>query len=455
MGNRMQGLEKISWREKLAYGIGDPAQNIVFTMCSTLLVFFYTDVIGMNAAVIGTIMLISRLFDGVSDVCMGFVLDKTKSKHGKARAWILWMTIPYALASIALFCVPSGSEMMRTIYIFITYNLLNTIIYTALALSFSTLSSTITRDQEDRAHLTILRTVFSPISALVVSSFTLVFVDKMGGGQMAWIKTVSIYAAIAVVLLFICFKNTKERVHVETERSQSVSMLTKLKVLFTNKYWWIVALTYIVLAVFQTVVGVDLVYYSKYILGNATIVGYFNAAYNLPLFFVPLLAIPVLKKTSKRNFALAGCIVAIVGTAIIWLAPVSITVMTVGSFVRGVGNAMYLAVCWALLADTVEYGQWKSGIRLEGMIFCACTAALKLGGGLTNAVMGFAMNACGFDGTQAVQPDSAVSFIRNLFLYGPAVTWAIIAVLLLAFTLEKIYPRIMKELAEREAKQTN
>lgn len=155
----------VSLREKICYGLGDSACNVVYGLCSTLLTFFYTDYVGVDIALVGIIFLITRFFDGVSDIIMGFITDRTHSKWGKARPWILWMSVPYAVTFVLLFLIPAdASAWVQGIYIFVTYNLVNTVVYTALNLPYSTMASLITRDEKSRASTQACASSAAPVA---------------------------------------------------------------------------------------------------------------------------------------------------------------------------------------------------------------------------------------------------------------------------------------------------
>lgn len=179
---------KTSLMEKIAYGMGDTACNVVFAITSSLIVYFYTNVIGMSAALVGTILLASRVFDGISDLLIAQIVDKVNSPKGKARAWILWMAAPYGIASVLMFCVPPhSSTMVQAIYVFITYNLCTTGVYTALNLPYSNLAPMMTRNDDDLAKLNLFRMAMSPIGNLIVTALTLPFINMLGGGVAGWL----------------------------------------------------------------------------------------------------------------------------------------------------------------------------------------------------------------------------------------------------------------------------
>ena len=230
--------EKVSLREQICYGLGDSACNVVYGLCSTLLTFFYTDYVGVNPLTVGMVFLITRVFDGVSDLIMGFITDRTKSKWGKARPWILWMSVPYAVTFVLLFLIPANaSNMVQAIYIFVTYNLVNTIVYTALNLPYSTMASLITRDGQSRASTQAIRIFCGPGGKMVVTVATLPMVTMFGNDQRAWIITAVIFAVIALILLLICFFNIEERVVVEAAEKEKIPVGKSLKALFSNQYW--------------------------------------------------------------------------------------------------------------------------------------------------------------------------------------------------------------------------
>ena len=311
---QLAGDVKISMREKIAYGLGDTSCNIVVGLTTSLLTFFYTDYIGVPVTMIGLIILISRFFDGGSDVVMGLIVDRTKSKYGKARPWVLWASIPYAIGCVLLFTVPPTSTTVKVIYIFITYNFIQTVCYTALNLPYSSLAALMTRNQYERGSINAIRMALSPFGRILATAVTLPLVKALGDDQRAWIMAAAIYGAIALALLLFCFFNTKERVQLAADQADTkVPISISLKALFKNKYWALGLLLWAMLSVYMTLSGTSLSYYSKWILGNSLLTSPLYLAEQIPCivltFFIPL----ALKKISKRNLALAGAIICIVG----------------------------------------------------------------------------------------------------------------------------------------------
>ena len=273
MENNKTKLEngRLSWGVRLSYAGGDVACNVVFGMVGTLLTLFYTDYVGINAAVVGLIMLVSRIFDGFSDMIMGIIVEKTNSKWGKSRPWILWMSVPYALSAILLFTVPHTPGMVQAIYIFVTYNFCTTVCYTAINLPYGSLSAMMTRISSERDMLSVVRMGLSPLGKIIAVTCTTPLVKLFGDDQAAWIKTMAIWAAIALILLIICFINCKETVVIAgKEKADTVPIKKGLKLLVTNKYFWAVLLLWMFQSVSFSVSGTILPYYCKYIFNNDT-----------------------------------------------------------------------------------------------------------------------------------------------------------------------------------------
>lgn len=384
---------------------------------------------------------------------MGLIVDRTRSKYGKARPWVLWASIPYAIGCVLLFTVPPASDMVKAIYIFITYNFIQTVCYTALNLPYSSLAALMTRNQYERGSINAIRMALSPFGRILATAVTLPLVKLLGNDQRAWIMAAAIYGAIALALLLFCFLGTKERVQLAAEQADTkVPIGTSMKALLKNKYWALGLLLWAMLSVYMTLSGTSLSYYSKWILGNSLLTSPLYLAEQIPCivltFFIPL----ALQKVSKRNLALAGAIICIIGQLGLMFNDHSFAFAMVSAICRGIGQAPLMGVVFSFIADSVEYGQYKTHLRLEGLIYSAASVGSKLGGGLMSAAFGWILGWAGYDGLQAVQSAGTLRTISALFVWGPIIVWGVTAVILLFHRLEKEYPAIMKELSEREAR---
>lgn len=438
--------DKVGLGEKVSYGFGNLAGNLLLTTANTFISFFYTDIAGIAVATVGFILLAGRILDGVADLTMGAIVDKTKTKHGKARPWLLWLAIPYAVSLVLMFTAPNLRGNGKIIYAFITY-IFAMLMFTGTATPYNVLSALVSQDANVRSQLSSFRSMFGFLGALILSIITMPLVKSFGDGKNGWLILAIVYGIASALLYFICFKNTKERVTAPVEES-NFSLKDGLMALFRNKYWGIIVACIIILFISSGLSGVN-VYYAQYVLGNPNLVGVIGTASFLPIIAGSFLAAPVLTKFGKRNTALGGIILTIIGSIPMAFAPTNITMIIVGLVIKGLGSAGFLVSGFAMLGDTVEYGQWKHGIRIEGLTFAAEGFAEKVGTGLGGAVLGAILGFGGYIGGQATQSASAIFAMKVCFAYAPIITAIITAVLLYFYDLDKIYPKIVAELKAR------
>ncbi|MDO4175421.1 MAG: glycoside-pentoside-hexuronide (GPH):cation symporter [Eubacteriales bacterium] len=442
---------KTSLIEKIAYGMGDVACNVVFAITSSLLVYFYTNVVGVSAALVGTILLVSRLFDGISDLAMAQIMDKVNSKHGKYRCWVLWMAIPYGLSAVLLVCVPShATQFIQAIYIFITYNLCTTVCYTALNLPYSSLAPTMTNDDNDLAKLNLFRMSMSPIGNLIITALTLPFINRLGGDRKAWVIVTVIYAVIAFGMLMWTFFGTKERFRpAAAKEAEGLPLATRLGAAFRNKYFVMLTLTMIAVSLYQNVNGTCTTYYAQYVLGNVEVMGVLQTAEKIPWIIGVIILAPFIRKFGKRNLVLFGAILNVVAMCAVQFAPTSYPVLIVSAVLRGFGEAPFYGCIFTMIADAIEFGHWKTGIRVHALLFSAFTVGQKLGGGIAAWAIGQLMTISGFTGLEVEIP-SAVSMVQNLYIWGSVVAWGAVAVIMLFYHLDQQYDGIVADLAKRE-----
>ena len=452
-----QGDGKLSWPVRLSYAGGDVACNVVFGMVGTLLTLFYTDYVGINPATVGLIMLLSRFFDGVSDMVMGIIVEKTNSRWGKSRPWILWMSVPYALSAILLFTVPHTPGMVQAIYIFVTYNFCTTVCYTAINLPYGSLSAMMTRVSSERDMLSVVRMGLSPLGKIIAVTCTTPLVKLFGNDQAAWIKTMTVWAVIALILLLICFVNCKETVVIAgKEKAEEVPIRKGLKLLVTNQYFWAVLFLWMFQSVSFSVSGTILPYYCKYIFKNDTWL--YSALYLteiLTMVVCIFLCAPLIKKFGKRNIALVGSCIALGGQLLFCLNPYSLPWMVMSCVTRAIGLAPLNAVVFGMIGDVVEFGQWKTHVRQESLIFAGGSIGTKVGAGVASAAMTGLMSLAGYISTSTgavSQPQSALSMIVQIYKFGPAIVAGGVLLVLIFYKLDEKYADIMKELIEREAR---
>lgn len=454
---KKQSNEKIGVFEKVAYGGGDLASNLILVLSSTFVTFFYTDALGLNPAIIGSIMIFSRIFDGISDILMGFVMDHTKSKHGKARPWLLWLALPIGISLILMFCVPQMGDFGKYVYIAITYNLVTTVLYTAINIPYGALTSLMSRDQDERMVINIFRMTMAQIGSLLINAFTLPLVNTLGGSahQKSWILASVIYGFIAMALFLLCFFKTKERVKVANIQpvEKKLSFVSSLKICIKNDQWLILVAIWVTMS-FGMAMGMGVgTYYAKYILGNENLAGFLMAISILPVVLIMPLLPQVIRKIGKCKVAIIGGIIGTIGQLMMAINPTGFMWLVVCSVIKGIGQAATAGTMFAMIADTIEYGHWKTGIRTEGMLYSSTTFGAKIGAGVGGAAAMAILGAAGYNGLLATQGAEVLLSLKALYIYVPAVFLAIMTGLYFFYKLDKIYPQVIKELTDIENKK--
>ena len=442
--------EKITVKERLAYGCGDFSSNIMYSAMAAFLMFYYTDYIGVSAAVVGSIMLFSRIFDGISELIMGVIIDRTKSPFGKARIWILRLVIPYAIGTVLLFSVPAGwSEMAKYVYIFFSYNIAFTVLFTGINLPYATLTALMTQDQYERSVLSIFRMILATCGTLFIKTCTFPVVKFFGDDARAWTYTFVVFGALEIITFMITFLFTRERVNTSEDKRMSIPISLGFKALVKNKYWFMATLNLVLIFIAQGVNGSSEVYYAKEVLGNGNLVGTFSVALQVTQIVCMFFIAGFVKKFGKRNVLMTGAAIMIVGYGIMGIGAERLPVLIAGCMLRGVGNAGISACMFAMVTDTIEYGEWKTGIRTEGLINSAASFGQKIGNGLSNVVMGAILAAGGYVGTAATQTASAISAIKVSYIYVPIVLTVAQIIVLAFYHLDKEYDAILENIKKR------
>lgn len=442
----------IKLREKISYAVGDIAQNLVQTPLTAFLLFYLTDLVGIGAAIAGTILLFGQLLNGVTDLIIGYLIDKTETRWGKVRPWVLFTSVPMAVFFVMSFSIPASlDDTGKIVWLAIAYSAVVAVFFTASNVAYSALLSVITPDPQARITLSSFRFFAALLTILVVSSITLPIITALGGDQAAWTTTASIYGAIMVATMAIVFFGTKERVVVEGERRSAAQ---PAKVLFRsilrNKYFFIVAGLFVCFYVLNGVTQAAGVYYASDVLGDAAIFGLLSIASLIPI----LIGIPFMpaafRRFGKRRLFLIGAVISLIGSVIPMIAPDDLVIVLIGMLVRGLGSVPFAVGLFVMVADVVDFGEYRFGVRADGLTFSAVTIGLKAGAGIGAGMTGWILAAGGYVAGGAAQSESAISAIVTLYLYIPAALIVIIGVLSYFFTVERYAPEI-KEFRDRTA----
>lgn len=439
---------RLSMNEKISYGLGDCAANVYVAMASSFLTAYYTDTVGLAAMAVGTMMLLARIFDGATDLIMGVIVDKTKSKYGKARPWVLWTAPLMCIGLIAMFAVPESLDQKQgLIYAYITYIFMNCIVYTANNLPYNALLSRMTLNVQDRAQTASLRFIMTQLTTLIISAVTSNLVTTLG-----WFWLAVIYGAAEMVMLLICFLGCKEYVGGNSDdgsvKVENVSMNVAFPALMKNQYFFLQALLFLFLYINQVCIGAMGVYFCTNVLGSMAVFTYLSMAQTIPAIIANFANPTLVKKFGKRKVMLTGSILMIIGSCVIGMAGSSLSMVIAGIIVKGFGMGPIMSGVFAMTADVVDYGEWKTGVRSEGLVNSCTSFGMKVGIGVGSAACTWILAFGGYlEGAEAsMQPQTAIDAIRFGYGYFGAITAAVCLVLILLLNIDKNIKQIQADL---------
>lgn len=451
-----QDLQRIGIRERLAFGVGDYGTNLTYTLMVTFLAFFYTDVVGMPALLIGSLMFFARVLDGIICIFVGIRIDKTRSRLGKARPWVLWTAVPFGLSAFLMSTVPDVSYGLKVAWVCVTYLLAN-IFFTANNIAYGSLLALITRDNYQRGILSVFRKGLSTCGSLTVGVFTLPLVAFFGNDRTSWIIVFAILGFFTAFFLLLTALGTRERVEpVSQDNSKRINARQVMHSMMANRYWIIIFFYLLVTFTSLTALSAVGVYYSKYILSDVSLIAYISMAQYIPG-LLTLMIIPfLLKKLGKRRLAALGLLVCCAAYLIPLLNKQDALFVIISTAVRSVGFCGIGATMFALLADTIDYGEWRTGLRIEGILFSAGTLGQTLGMGLGTASVGWILGAAGFvSGGNTAQSATVIQTIEFMFIFFPLLLAAINLVLLWFYKLDDFYETVAQDLSAGRYQQAD
>lgn len=427
---------KLSFNEKTAYGLGDTASRFVWDMVGFWILIFYTDIYGISAAAAGTIMLIARFWDMISDPLMGIIADRTRSRWGKFRPYLLWMALPYSVLAVLTFSTPDLGETGKVIYAGVTYVLLMTV-YTAINLPYSSLGAVMTADSIERTGLNSYRFVFAFVGQLAVSGFALTLAKFFGDGddRQGFQITLVFFAVISFCLFMITFFNTRERVL--PPKNQSHDLMKDLKNIFTNRPWLVLFFVGIVSFIMFALQNLAIAYYFKYYIGDETSVQLFNITGTVGLILAIPLSKPLAAYFGKRNVFIGSSLLSGLFFISLYIpGEDDLHLVYILNVLAKMAYAPAVPLLWTMLADTADYSEWKTGRRSTGLVFSAATFAQKAGWGIGGALAGWLLVGFNFV-ANAEQTDSTLHGIKLMISVIPGILYMSCAIFLLFYTIDR------------------
>lgn len=443
----MDNKKYLKWYNKIGYGSGDIAGNVVYAFLSTFVMIYLTDTAGLNAGIVGTLMMVSKIFDGFTDIIFGSLIDKTKTKMGKARPWMLWPYIGCSLMLIAIFAVPlEWGDVAKYAYFFITYTLLNGVFFTANNIAYSALTALITRNGNERVQMGSIRFIFAFGTSLLIQSVTVKAVKWCGGGVEGWRTVAIIYAIIGLIVNTISVFSVKELPKKELKKenrvkdeSKKYSLVDSAKILLANKYYILIYGIYILTQLFSSTLSMG-IYYMTYILGDADLLGTFSFAINIPM-ICGLLITPFIVKKCKGMYKLnlTGYLISTIARALVMVGGYmqNIPMMLIFTGVAAIAMSPMQGDLNALIAACSDYTYRTTGKRIDGTMYSCLSLGVKIGGGIGTALTGWLLAAGGYVANAAVQPESCINMLHFMYLWLPMILNLLITILLSRLTVEK------------------
>jgi glycoside/pentoside/hexuronide:cation symporter, GPH family len=444
--------QKMSLLEKVSYGLGDTGSNLIYTVITTYLTYYFTDIYGLEAAAVGTLMLVARFVDMIDSPIFGILIDKTNTRWGKSRPWILWSSIPFTIVSILLFMGPELSASGKLAYAYIFYITAN-VLYAAVNNPLTTMLPSMSSDVQERTVANVFRMFGGQLGGLIVNLSLLPLVAYFGAGdqQKGFFYAMTLFSLMGLILFFVTFFNTRERVQ-NISGDESVPVKESLKAIKGNRPWYAVSLLGIVFFMLYIMKLSAGIYYITYNIGKPEIISTVNTLAMCSL--VGILAVPFLtKKFSKVLLINTGIAINIIGQIIIYMGGDSVSMIITGTIIGSIGMGLPAGLLFTLMADTVDYGEWKSGIRAQGILVSAAGIGIKLGSGLGGAIPAWLLAAGGYVANQQ-QSDSALQMISLSYIWLPII-FSVVSILIMAFVYkwEKPHHEIVAELEARRAQR--
>jgi len=462
----MADIGIIKLKEKIGYGFGDAASSMFWKLFGSYLMIFYTDVFGLPAAVVGTMFLITRIWDSAFDPIVGIVADRTNTRLGKFRPYLLFLAVPFAVIGILTFTTPDFGYTGKLIYAYVTYSLMM-MIYSAINVPYASLLGVISSDPKDRNILSTYRMTFAYIGSFIALLLFMPMVHFFSGNsqeiadqQRGWMMAVIVIAITCAILFYFCFAFTKERV--KPIKEKQAPLKDDLKDLLENKPWWILLGAGIAALVFNSIRDGATVYYFKYyvIEDSFGTVSLFSIPFVLSGLYLAvgqaaniigvILAAPVSNRIGKRYTYMGAMIIATILSIIFyWLDKSDIAFIFILQILISICAGSIFPLLWSMYADCTDYSEWKTGNRATGLIFSSSSMSQKFGWAIGSAVTGWLLGYFGFQANQ-VQSAETINGIKMFLSFLPAIGTVLSVIFIYFYPLtEQKLEEITSKLKER------
>lgn len=452
----MEEKKYLKWYNMVGYGSGDIAGNVVYALLTSFVMIYLTNTVGLKAGIVGTFIAVSKIFDGFTDVFIGSMIDKTKSRMGKARPWMLWGFFGCAITLFAVFAIPTSlGKTAQYAWFFIAYTLLNAVFYTANNIAYSALTALVTKNSKERVQMGSFRFIFAFSTSLLIQTITVGAVDALGGGAAGWRTMAIIYCIVGIITNSIAVYSVKElpeeelNEDVNEDKEEKLTLIQSAKLLITNKYYIMICGVYVLQQLYGAMINIG-IYFMTYVLLNKNLFGVFSWAVNIPL-IIALVFTPALVAKWKGMYKLNkySYMIATIGRLLVVVAGYmgSVPLMLLFTAIAALGQGPWQGDMNAVIASCSEYTYLKTGKRVDGTMYSCTSLGVKIGGGLGTAIAGWMLDLSGFvNGDMAVQPDSCIHMMYFMYLWLPFIMDLLITVILSFMNVEDANKKLKKNI---------
>ena len=452
----MEEKKYLKWYNMVGYGSGDIAGNVVYALLTSFVMIYLTNTVGLKAGIVGTFIAVSKIFDGFTDVFIGSMIDKTKSRMGKARPWMLRGFFGCAITLFAVFAIPTSlGKTAQYAWFFIAYTLLNAVFYTANNIAYSALTALVTKNSKERVQMGSFRFIFAFSTSLLIQTITVGAVDALGGGAVGWRTMAIIYCIVGIITNSIAVYSVKElpeeelNEDVNEDKEEKLTLIQSAKLLITNKYYIMICGVYVLQQLYGAMINIG-IYFMTYVLLNKNLFGVFSWAVNIPL-IIALVFTPALVAKWKGMYKLNkySYMIATIGRLLVVVAGYmgSVPLMLLFTAIAALGQGPWQGDMNAVIASCSEYTYLKTGKRVDGTMYSCTSLGVKIGGGLGTAIAGWMLDLSGFvNGDMAVQPDSCIHMMYFMYLWLPFIMDLLITVILSFMNVEDANKKLKKNI---------
>lgn len=414
--------DKVPFHRRISYALTDTGGNLLYSIIGAYLLYFYTDVFGLSVGVAGTLLLVTRLVDAIDAPLWGIIVDRTRSKYGQSRPYFLWLCFPFAVFTILTFTTPNLDGTWKVVYAAVTY-ILAGIAYTGISTPITSILPNLSRNTDERVVLNSFRMVGGNVGNFAAVTFTLPLVAFFGAGndQKGFFWTLCVFGVVSIIMFLIAFADLKE---INTEKIKAIPFKSSFKAMKGNWPWIILVIANLLFWIALTIRTSTLVYYFEYNIGHKELVPLINGISVIQV--IGMVLIPfIVKFSNKYSTMIFGFILAVLGQIVLFFAGDHISFLIVGWIIACIGSGIACSMPFAMLSDTVDYGEWKSGLRGSGILTAIGSAfCIKAGSGLGGFIPTQFMSSFGYIPNVA-QSTQSLSGIQFVFIWLPAIVFAL------------------------------